>query len=196
MSGPSLDVVVLAGGEGRRLGRDKALLDVDGRRLVDRVLARVAPLAASLVVAVGPDRDLAPYGVAATSVADDGSGPVAGLRAALPSLTAPLVAVVAVDQPWVSADVIRGCASCLDDDDEDLLDAAVPVVDGRRQVLHAVLRRDAVADLVASGETSITRWLDDRPVVELGPDRWPTGLADGRFAHDLDEPADLPPGVG
>jgi molybdenum cofactor guanylyltransferase len=70
---------VLAGGAARRFGSDKALAKIDGRALIDHVLARLAPQCAALVV-VGrrhgdwPMLEDRPGG---------GAGPLAAMNAAL-----------------------------------------------------------------------------------------------------------------
>ena len=45
--------LLLTGGASRRMGSDKALLEVEGRRMVDRAAAALAAVAAP-VVEVGP----------------------------------------------------------------------------------------------------------------------------------------------
>jgi molybdenum cofactor guanylyltransferase len=70
---------VLAGGQSRRFGSDKAAALLDGRALMDHVIARLAPQSAGLVI-VGRVHDTLP---SLTDAPAGGQGPLAGLNAAL-----------------------------------------------------------------------------------------------------------------
>lgn len=190
--GHGLDVVVLAGGASRRMGRDKALLEVDGRRLVDVVADRMAAVADHVVVASGPrplGRD--------DEVADapDCDGPLAGVVAALRRAQAPYLGVVPVDAPGTDPRVLvrlhdlaeRGGRS-----------GAVVCSDGHVQALHAVVATaalPAVEARVRAGERSprsLLAWLD---VVRVDVDGWGDLDPVGAMARDWDRPEDLPRGV-
>jgi molybdenum cofactor guanylyltransferase len=98
LSGQPYDALVLAGGAGRRLaGADKPSLVVGGQRLLDRVLAAVA--GAERTIVVGPPR----HGVATVSEEPPGAGPVPALRRGLAEVSAPWVAVLAADLPFLRA---------------------------------------------------------------------------------------------
>jgi molybdopterin-guanine dinucleotide biosynthesis protein A len=102
---PPFDAVVLAGGAASRLGGvDKAAAEVGGRRLLDRVLAAVA--GAGRIVVVGPERGWEPPGVVVVREDPPGGGPVAALAAGLASVTAPVVAVLAADLPFLTPDSV------------------------------------------------------------------------------------------
>lgn len=84
----SFDAVVLAGGRGSRLGgTDKAAIPLRGARLVDRVSSAAKRAGAGRIVVVGPGHTAAP---GCTAVREDppGSGPLAAVAAALPSIDA------------------------------------------------------------------------------------------------------------
>jgi len=104
------DAVVLAGGQGRRLGGvDKAAVTVGGRSLLDRVLGALAAVSPPVgrIVVVGPERPgLVEGGVVLAREKPPGGGPVAGVAAGLAHVHAPLVAVLAVDMPFLSAAVL------------------------------------------------------------------------------------------
>ncbi len=70
---------VLAGGQSSRFGSDKALAVVDGRALIDHVIAALAPQAAALVVC-GRDH---PGHAGLADLPQPGLGPLGGLCAAL-----------------------------------------------------------------------------------------------------------------
>jgi CTP:molybdopterin cytidylyltransferase MocA len=108
--------LVLAAGEGRRLGRPKALVDVDGELLVDRaarvlaaagcepVVVVLGAQAADVVAAAGLD--------GAVVLVNDGwrDGMGSSLRCGLAAVTdigASDVVVLLVDQPYVGADHVR-----------------------------------------------------------------------------------------
>ena len=97
--------LVLAAGEGRRFGRPKALVEVDGERLVDRAARVLREGGCDVVYVVA---GAAPLDVAgATTVINDDwrSGMASSLRAGLGALptTADAVVISLVDQPGIGA---------------------------------------------------------------------------------------------
>jgi molybdenum cofactor guanylyltransferase len=95
--------VVLAGGEGRRMGRDKALVEVSGEPLWKRQVGVLLGAGAARVVLVrrGGQEAIGYPDCHLDRVAD--SGPLAGIHAALEIGGHPLVAVLAVDMPGIDA---------------------------------------------------------------------------------------------
>ncbi|WP_329423995.1 NTP transferase domain-containing protein [Streptosporangium sp. NBC_01495] len=99
------DACILAGGLARRLGgRDKPGLHVSGRPLVESVAAAV-PGAARLIV-VGPPRPGLPRAIFRRED-PPGGGPVPALRAGLAEVTAPWVALLAADLPFLTAEHVE-----------------------------------------------------------------------------------------
>lgn len=166
-----VDLIVLAGGRGERLGgQDKAALVVGGRPLLERVLD-ATPLLAGRVVVVGATP--VPPGVLRTLEDPPDGGPVAGIaagmellaaEAASPADASPWVAVVAVDQPSaaVALEALHRALPALPDEVD-----AVSHVDatGHRQWLLALYRRPALegalAALPGTRHTSVRRLVAD-----------------------------------
>jgi molybdopterin-guanine dinucleotide biosynthesis protein A len=143
---PAFDAVILAGGAGRRLGGvDKALIEVDGVTLLDRALS--ATNAAGRTVVVGPRRAGGADSVTWCREDPPGGGPVAGLATGLLHVSAEVVVVLAVDQPWIAGAVpaLRASLAARNHDRPDAVDAAVLIdADGRRNYLAAAWRRVAL----------------------------------------------------
>jgi molybdopterin-guanine dinucleotide biosynthesis protein A len=106
-SAGSADTVgfVLAGGESRRMGEDKALVHFAGRTLVEQAVGilRDAGLAVWIAGTHQPLETFAPV------VKDDkpGSGPLGGICAALEAMSARRAVFLPVDQPLTPACLIR-----------------------------------------------------------------------------------------
>lgn len=106
--------VILAGGEGRRMGgADKALLRLGGVTLAERAAARLGPQVARL--AISANGDPVRLGFLGLPVLPDppdmgpSRGPLSGVLAALDwaaAAGAAAVASVAVDTPFFPADVV------------------------------------------------------------------------------------------
>jgi molybdopterin molybdotransferase len=96
--------IVLAGGRGRRLGGvDKALVEIGGATMLDRVLGAAAPNCDQLVV-VGPPRATTVADVRFTMEAEPGGGPVPAVAAGLAEVPdADEVIALAVDLPLLQA---------------------------------------------------------------------------------------------
>jgi molybdenum cofactor guanylyltransferase len=97
--GASLGAIILCGGGSRRMGRDKAVLDWDGQRAVDRVAALARAVGAEALVTAGADLGL-PW------IPDDeaGAGPVGGVLAGAKALGTGRLLVLAVDAPTLTAE--------------------------------------------------------------------------------------------
>ena len=147
---PEWTVVVLTGGGSRRMGQDKATLDVGGATLLDRTLADVPPEVP--VVVAGPPVTMARPGVRFAQEEPPGGGPVAGVDAALALVVAPVVVVLATDLPMVGALPVALVRSLVD---APLKDAVLSMdVSGRPQQLCAAYRTDALRAAIAEGGTA------------------------------------------
>ncbi|TMD93689.1 MAG: molybdenum cofactor guanylyltransferase [Chloroflexi bacterium] len=99
-----VSLVLLTGGGSRRMGRDKATMEVEGRALGLRPVEALGALVAEVVVAGRPLP-----GLQARVVADavDGAGPLAGVVAGLRAARTPLAVVVACDMPTLVPAVVE-----------------------------------------------------------------------------------------
>lgn len=99
---PKLSAAVLVGGESRRMGENKALLKIDGKTLVERVVLLLQEVFAEVFL-VGNDRER--YRFLNLPVVGDvyrGCGPLAGVHAALLAASHPYVFVAACDMPFLN----------------------------------------------------------------------------------------------
>lgn len=188
--------VVLCGGASRRMGRDKALLEVAGVPMALRVADALRVAGATEVLAIGGDaQELAAFGLDVRPDDRPGDGPLPATITALQAAREPLVMVASCDllypDPVAFAATVRALADHPD------ASGAIPVVDGHHQWTHAAWRREVVAALVAaydSGSRSLRRAGAGLLLCEV-TDVSPTAVA------DADTPGDLaghiePPAVG
>ncbi|MCZ3388492.1 MAG: molybdenum cofactor guanylyltransferase [Actinomycetia bacterium] len=148
---PPWAVVVLTGGGSRRMGQDKATLDVAGVTLLDRTLAGL-PVDVDVIVA-GPPVSVARSGVRFVQEDPPGGGPVAGIDAALAAVTAPVAVILATDLPLVGTLPTQLVHALLDTDDGAPAPDAVLAVDasGRAQQLCGAYRTAALRRAIDEG---------------------------------------------
>ena len=101
--------VLLAAGEGKRLGTPKALVELGGRRLVDRAVDQLRDGGTAPVLVVTGAVPVTVPGVIAVPNPDWRTGMGSSLAAGLRALPADCAAVVIalVDQPLIGPDVVR-----------------------------------------------------------------------------------------
>ncbi|TMK89166.1 MAG: molybdenum cofactor guanylyltransferase [Actinobacteria bacterium] len=135
--------LVLAGGRARRLGGiDKALIEIRGVTMLDRVLGAAVPNCDQLVV-IGPVRETTVPGVRFTIEPDPGGGPVPAVAAGLDRVSgAEQVVVLAVDLPLLGDEHVRTLFVGLED--EGVVAVAAADQRGRANPLLAAYRADAL----------------------------------------------------
>jgi molybdopterin-guanine dinucleotide biosynthesis protein A len=127
--------VLLAGGAGRRLGGDKAWVQLGGETLAQRVLRPLRAVCDTVVVSCRMETALPPLpGVDEAWVqrGDEAGGPAAGIASALREARGRTILAVAISLPLMSEAVLRSLAG-----HGDGRAAVLPSLDGRIEPLAA-----------------------------------------------------------
>jgi molybdopterin-guanine dinucleotide biosynthesis protein A len=189
--------IILAGGDSRRMGSDKAELKLGGQTLLQRVAEAMRQVFPDVIVSVRQPRP----GIDLPQVCDErsgmaaGAGPLAGLAAGLAGIATPWAFLVACDMPFVVPALVELLGRYRAG-----YQAVVPVVHGHRQVLaayyagsaleviHAQLASGTDCSLRAILEQLRVRYVDEAELLAADP-----GL---RSFFDLDTPQDVELAVG
>lgn len=142
-----LTVVIQAGGESRRMTRDKALIPFMGRPLIERVLERVAHLGDEILVTTNKQEGYRYLQVTLIPDLIPGRGALGGLFTALSAAQNPHVAVVACDLPFANAELLDAERKLLVNSGSD---AVIPRTEGGTEPFHAVYRRDTCLPAIQS----------------------------------------------
>jgi molybdopterin-guanine dinucleotide biosynthesis protein A len=185
----SLAGVILAGGESRRMGRDKATLPYPGSpgtTMVEHILGVVSQRCAPVFVVAATGQPLPTLQAQIIRDEIQGLGPLPatglGLRAAAQA-GATLAFVCAVDMPLLATELIDELVQLAVETNAEV----VSPWDGRSHFLAAVYRTD-LADridaLVATGERRMSALID-------GSDAQQIVLPDSRLVTNVNSDADL-----
>lgn len=162
--------VVLAGGQGRRMGGvDKGLVPFRGAPMAAHAIARLAPQVGTIVVNANQNADA--YAALGPRVVPDAvggfAGPLAGLHAALAVATTPFVATVPCDSPFLPADLVERLAAALE---RASADVAVARTFDQPHPVFALARtsvRPHLEAFLAAGGRKIDAWYATLAVVEV-----------------------------
>lgn len=138
--------LLLAGGESRRMGRDKATLEDGDRPLWKRQLETLRGLgpAKALVSARTPPAWL-PSDVELLLDDPPSRGPLSGLTKALVQMQTSHLVVLAVDMPFVTREQLRLLCIMVSDGS-----GVVPVIGEHTEPLAAIYPREAASDFIAA----------------------------------------------
>jgi molybdenum cofactor guanylyltransferase len=97
-----LSVAVLAGGRSRRMGQDKALLEVDGRALIQYVIDAASPLGSETLIVASDRPEYHQFGCRVVPDKFPQSGSLGGIYTALSEAENEHCLVLACDMPFVN----------------------------------------------------------------------------------------------
>ena len=133
--------IVLAGGDSKRLGSPKALLDFCGQSLIERIVERLKQSFDEITVVT--DRPELYHGLPVRLTGDllteEKKSPLRGIHAGLSVSDLPYQFVVACDMPLLNLELIAYMSRFAADHD-----AVVPRVDNYFQPLHAFYNRTCI----------------------------------------------------
>ena len=180
--------VILAGGESRRMGTDKAWLRHAGETLLSRAVRTVRE--AGIVEVYISGRSGVDYGEFGCAVLLDGTpglGPLGGVEQALDVASAPLLLVLAVDMPRMSAALLRSLMAACGNF------GVVPSIDGAFEPLAAIYPRsclELVRDCLQRGRLSARSFA--RECVQAGQvQAFPISAADASHFENWNSASDI-----
>ncbi|NTV50061.1 MAG: formate dehydrogenase accessory sulfurtransferase FdhD [Geobacteraceae bacterium] len=150
--------VILAGGESSRMGRNKALLEVNGERMIETAYRRMAELFDEVLLVTNTPEiyDFIPC----RKIADiyPGMGPLGGIHAALTNAVAERAFITACDMPGLNPMLIRELCSI-----QGGVDVVIPETPGGLEPLHAVYAKSCLPKMemmLQAGERRILSFFD------------------------------------
>jgi len=179
--------VILAGGESRRMGQDKAALKLANDSLLNRAIHNMQPLFKQVVISVRESRESLLFPQLCDS--GDARGPMMGIATALERVDTPWVFAIACDMPFIAADMIVSMAKQRGE-----RDAVVALADGHLQPLAAFYSQSCLEPMqaqIASGQRSLKMLIENMNaaiVEEQALRQWDSGLLS---FMDLDTRADV-----
>ncbi|HET9367675.1 MAG TPA: molybdenum cofactor guanylyltransferase [Candidatus Udaeobacter sp.] len=185
----NVSAVLLAGGESRRMGHDKATLLFRGKPLWQiqlQLLRELAPR--EILISARSDPTWRPADVKFVTDAAPSRGPLSGIAASLLRIATPYLLALAIDMPFMTVEYLRSLcgrirAAC----------GVVPVIHGRAEPLAAIYPLNADVDLVRalngndfSLQTVARSLIATSKLIEA-----PVPPEDEHLFRNLNEPGDL-----
>jgi molybdenum cofactor guanylyltransferase len=167
---PSVTGVVLAGGQGSRMGGvDKGLQPFRGKPMAAHAIERLAPQVDELLINANRNpEDYARFGHRVIADEIEGfAGPLAGFERGLAHASSELVVTVPCDSPFLPADLVARLRAALEREGADL---AVAKTGDQAHPVFSLMRRSVLASLrqfLSSGQRKIDRWYSALKVVEV-----------------------------
>ena len=189
--------VILAGGQGRRMGGvDKGLKVLHGKSMVAWVLERFAPQVDEVLI--NANQNLERYAALGHRVIPDEiagyAGPLAGLHRGLTEAAHALVATVPCDSPFLPRDLVPRLRAALERNEAEI---AVAKTGEQPHPVFCLCRKrvlPGLTDFLAAGGRKIDAWYAKLKVVEVAFNDNPDGFSNINTGEELSafETRDLP----
>jgi molybdopterin-guanine dinucleotide biosynthesis protein A len=185
---PRITGVVLAGGQGRRMGGvDKGLKLLRGRPMVAWAIERFSPQVDEVLI--NANQNLEAYGAFGFRVIPDNiggyAGPLAGILRGLEAAAHDLMATVPCDSPFLPDDLVSRLYGALV---RERADIAVARTGTQSHPVFSLCRRDLMPGLaayLAAGGRKIDAWYGPLAVVEVPFDDNPQAFSNINSPEEL-----------
>jgi molybdopterin-guanine dinucleotide biosynthesis protein A len=158
--------VIQAGGKSTRMGgTPKALLELGGRRIIERVVGVVRQVAADVLVVTNTPELYRFLGLPMVPDVFPDRGSLGGIYSGLAAATGDAAFTVACDMPFLRPDVARLVVGRAGE-----ADVVVPRVGDQLQTLHALYGKGCLApieDRLRAGRLKVTGFFDAVRVLEI-----------------------------
>ncbi len=181
---------VLAGGESRRMGCNKALMDYHGRPLIMHVLETVEQVIPKLAIVAKIPQEYQSLGREVLQDAHKLQTPLVGILTALLGSQTDYVFITSCDMPFLTAEVVRIiCEQSMGSD------ITVPRWDEHYEPLCAVYNRSCIPNIrktLETGEHKVIAFWDQVRVKQLDEKFWKDRSISPKTFINVNRPEDWP----
>lgn len=185
-----LSIAIQAGGQSRRMGRDKALIPLAGKPLIEHVIDRVHALGDELLITTNRKTDFAYLGVRTVADPVPAAGALTGIHTALHAARGNWVLVLACDMPLLSRPLLEHLISLKAE-----ADVVIPHWAGRFEPLHAIYAKQpclrAIRSAIDAGHKRIFSFFPQVRVALVEQDTLLQFDPQGLSFFNINTPADL-----
>ena len=177
------------GGKSSRYGSNKAMVEVDGIRLIERAVRVMRPLFQEVILLTNTPRDYAYLGLPMVEDLIKGLGPLGGVYTGLETISCGAGFFVACDMPFLNQALILHLVASRKG-----FDAVVPRVGWMIEPLHAVYTKrclPAIRHLIDSREYQIFKFLPNVRVRYVEAEEIRVHDPQLRSFFNINEPQDL-----
>lgn len=139
--------IILAGGQSSRMGTNKALLDINGKRVIERVVEELQSTVNNIIIVTNSFEEYEFLGFPLVEDEWKGMGPLAGIHAGLTASQTNKNLIVACDMPFISSSLGMLLLSQLEH-----YQGVVPEIAGQLHPLFAAYRKEVKEEVKKSLE--------------------------------------------
>ena len=103
-------IAILSGGQSRRMGQNKALMDLQGKPVLQWVIDTVRPLSDDVYLVTNTPDDFRRFGLPMVGDVFPGNAALGGIHSAIANARHDWVLLLACDMPLIRAEIIRRLA--------------------------------------------------------------------------------------
>lgn len=182
--------IILAGGKNSRMGTKKALLTIDGVRLIDKIFNVYQEIFPEIIIVTNDPLAYTDF-FAATVVTDiyKEKGALGGIYTGLFFASYDYSFVAACDMPFLNKDFIIYLTEQVDK-----YDIVVPQLSDGFQPLHAIYSRNcltAIKKLLTADKLKITGFYKEMRLLSISEEKIKPFNKDGKLFLNINTPADL-----
>lgn len=181
-----LSIAILSGGKSSRMGTDKALLPIEGKTMIEHIIAQVKDIGDEVIVITNAPEQYKFLGLPLFSDVLPDKGALGGLYTAIDAATHPYTLILACDMPFVNRDLLRYMSSLTPEADAVVPKIAAPDGEkkksGMAEPLRAIYSKACLAPIrkcidednlkmIAFFRDVRLRWVDEAEIRRFDPDR-------------------------
>ena len=135
--------VILAGGSSKRYGQNKAFLEIDDIRLIDRIAEEMKNIFKQVILVANEKKEYEYLGIPIVEDLIKGLGPIGGIYTGLMSISEQAGFFIACDMPFINSQLVRYMVDMKKDDHA----AVVPLVANEVEPLHAIYAKSCLGPI-------------------------------------------------
>ena len=182
--------LILLGGKSSRYGSNKALVEIDGVRLVDRVVGVMKSIFHRVILVTNTPEEYTYLRLPMVEDLIKGLGPMGGIYTGLMTMSDETGFLVACDMPFLSGKLIRHMVEVRDD-----FDTVVPRMDWMLEPLHALYSKKCIPvirEAIEEHQYQIAKCFAGMRVRYVDEEELRLWDQDLRSFFNINKPQDLP----